>query len=128
MSTKTKLIGLEKPDSNDFYDISVFNNNFDMLDHCIAQHDDYLSGDMNNMTTLGLWSTNGNYNPSTPSGHETWNMPDGLDGWNVVLILNGLGDCVIQILMNFNDTSKTLYQRGMFNGIWSDWHKLSHNT
>lgn len=99
-----------------------------MIDHCIAQHDDYLSGDMNNMTKLGLWSTNGNYNPLTPSGHETWNMPEGLDGWNVVLVLNSLGGCVIQILMNFNDSTKTLYQRGMFNDIWSDWNKLSHNT
>lgn len=100
---------------------------------------DYWSGDLDNLKELGIWQTDGNDDPSTPSGYKTWNYPvqqypDFInDGWNTVIVLKPNAKAsqgnLIQLLYCWNDPEKYLYYRVCYGNIWTKWRRfLTYDT
>lgn len=118
MATTTPLLGLTKPAVSDPADISVLNNNFDLIDAFFKQHgvgrSAYGIDSLDNATTFGLYMSNVGVPPL-----------NGTVYWVALVMPHNTTQTLMQLAYRSTSNPIMLAMRRMTDGVWGEWEYLN---
>lgn len=118
MATTTSMIGLTKPAVSEAADISVINNNFDLIDAFIKGtglgRGGYGVDTLDNATTFGLYLSNVGVPPI-----------EGQVYWTCLVLPHNTTATIVQIAYRSTSNPTSFATRRMTNSVWGEWEYIN---